>query len=177
VTSYTQDWFSQRVADWQRHVLPTLPSNPRWLEIGSYEGRSACWMLDNVPGVQVTCVDPFFGDYEKRFDENTRGRAEKVKSHSLAFLSKSVAERRAWHGCYIDGDHEGKSVLEDFVLAWHCVTVGGVIVLDDYPWQCPPHRAGQLPPGPAIDSCLSIYASRVELLHKAWQVIVRKVRE
>ena len=175
--SYTTDWWTNHVGRWRTLVLPNLPPSPRWLEIGSYEGRSACWLLDNVPGVQVTCVDPFYGDYEQRFDANTAGRAEKAKQRSIGFLAQAVVERRTWHGCYIDGDHEAKSVLEDFVLAWRCVPAGGVIVLDDYPWQMPPHRAGQLPPRPAIDACLSIYASRIEVLHHAWQVIIRKVRE
>lgn len=175
--NFTTDWFTPRIQEWQAHVLPNLPQNPRWLEIGSYEGRSACWMLDNVLGIDVTCVDPFYGDYEKRFDENTAGRARKVKGRSLDFLANAVVERRTWDGVYIDGDHESKSVLEDLVLSWHCIPPGGVIVLDDYPWQCPPERAGQLPPAPAIDACLSIYASRIAMLHKRWQVILRKVRE
>jgi len=178
--NFTTDWFTPQSPAWSEHVLPALPPSPRWLEIGSFEGRSACWILDNVPGIKVTCVDPFFDpteptfrDYESRFDKNTAGRVEKVKSRSLGFLASAIREGRVWDGCYI-GDHEAKSVLEDFVLAWHCVVVGGFIVFDDYPWQQPPHRALQLPPAPAVDSCLSIYASRIKVLHKGYQVILRK---
>jgi predicted O-methyltransferase YrrM len=181
--NFTTDWVTRESPAWSKHVLPLLPETPRWLEIGSFEGRSACWMLDNVPGIKVTCVDPFFDpmeptfrDYEARFDANTAGRVEKVKSRSFDYLVRAASEGRIWDGCYIDGDHEAKSVLEDFVLAWHCVAVGGLIVLDDYQWSIQPHRRGQLPPAPAIDSCLNIYGSRIEVLHKSSQAILRKVQ-
>ncbi|MDH4113170.1 MAG: class I SAM-dependent methyltransferase [Actinomycetota bacterium] len=54
----------------------------RLLEIGSYEGLSACFMLWRLPDASVTCVDTFAGsldhhatrldvrDLEARFDAN-----------------------------------------------------------------------------------------------------------
>lgn len=181
---FTSDWWTSNVEHWQRCVVPRLPRPFAWLEIGSFEGRSACWMLDEVmhPGDRLTCVDTFQrrfdfterSDTEIAFDENVAGRAEKVVSRSVPFLAKAVAERRRWHGVYIDGDHEAKSILEDFVLVWHVVPVGGLIVLDDYPWTPPDHRASELPPKPAIDAILSLYGSRIEVLHHAWQVILLK---
>jgi len=180
---FSTDWFSAREATWREHVLPFLPDHPSWLEIGSFEGRSACWIADNVPGVSITCVDPFFPryenvcEYERTFDDNTAGRVTKEKSHSFGYLVQAALNGRRWHGCYIDGDHEAKGVLEDFVLAWRCVSPGGVIVLDDYPWKFPSADDRRLPPGPAIDACLKIYGSRLNVLHSGWQVILQKVAE
>lgn len=174
---FTADWFSHNVAVWNQHVLPALPENPRVLEIGSYEGLSAAWMLGNIPGVQLTCVDPFFEGNEPAFDENVGGCVEKIKSRSLPYLCESVCQRRTWDMVYIDGDHEAKAVLEDFVLAWHCVPIGGLCIFDDYPWtfENTPGRKTQQGPASAVDACLRIYRERLTVLHSGYQVIVRKL--
>lgn len=176
--SFTADWFSSNVPTIRSIVLPILPASPRWLEIGCFEGRSACWVLENVPGVSLVCVDPWIehggviGDVSKAmFDAVTAGRAEVHRQRSFEFLRQ--ADGRVFDVVYIDGDHEAKSVIEDFVLAWPLVAVGGVVIFDDYEWTDTP----LLPPRPAIDALLHIYGSRIEVLYKGWQVIVKKERE
>ena len=180
---FTCDWFTMRCEPWREHVVPRLPRPFRWLEIGSYEGRSACWMLDEVmqPGDTITCVDPweqfakiYSESAEARFDLNVAGRAEKHKMRSHQFLAKALAEGRRYDGIYVDGDHEARIALEDIVLSWRLLPVGGVMVIDDYEWPMPTGKEHLLPPKPAVDAFLSIYGSRLRLLHKAWQVIVEK---
>lgn len=175
---FTADWFSWNVPVIRSIVLPILPPCPRWLEIGCYEGMSASWVLDNVPGVSLVCVDPWIehagvkGDVSKTiFDAATAGRSEVHRQRSFEFLRK--ADGRVFDVVYIDGDHEAKSVVEDFVLAWPLVAVGGIIIFDDYEWTNTP----LLPPKPAIDALLHIYGSRIVVLYKGWQVIVKKERE
>lgn len=133
-------------------------------------------MLANIPGVCLTCVDPFFEGNEPAFDENVGGQAEKIKSRSQPFLLSAAIAGRVWDMVFIDGDHEAKAVLEDFVLAWQCLPVGGLIVFDDYPWtfQGIPGRAGQHGPALAVDACLEIYGSRLVVVHRGYQVIARK---
>lgn len=183
---FTCDWFTPRSQPWLDHVVPRLPRPFAWLEIGSYEGRSACWLLDNVmqPGDALTCVDPWlqFADVystsaESRFDANTAGRVEKHKARSYDFLVQASAQRRVFHGVYVDGDHEARMALEDLVLCWRLVPVGGVIVIDDYEWPMPPSKSHLLPPKPAVDAFLHIYGSRLKVLWKDWQVIVEKTAE
>ena len=187
---FTHDWFSMRTDPWREHVVPRLPRPFRWLEIGSHEGRSACWMLDEVmqPGDAITCVDawpasgddvqvPSYLDSEARFDRNLAGRAEKVKSRSFDFLVRALAEHRRFDGVYVDGDHEAKFAIEDIVLSWRLLTIGGVMVIDDYEWPMPEGKRHLLPPRPAVDAFLAMYGSRLEVLHKAWQVIVCKRAE
>jgi predicted O-methyltransferase YrrM len=180
---FTHDWFSMRTDPWREHVVPRLPRPFRWLEIGSHEGRSACWMLDEVmqPGDAITCVDVWGGPFdgydakgaESRFDTNVAGRAEKYKQRSHEFLARAIAEHRIYDGVYIDGDHHARIVLEDSVLAWRVLRVGGVVVWDDYRWQ----RENVVPPAPAIDAFLDIYGSRAEVLYRDWQVIAVKKGE
>jgi hypothetical protein len=57
---FTSDWFTHVEPTWR--VL-TRELKPRAiLEIGSFEGRSACWMIDTLPhlvnaGVDLVCID------------------------------------------------------------------------------------------------------------------------
>jgi len=47
---FTKDWFDRAIPIWKKYVMPlinTVP-NARWLEIGSFEGRSAIWTLENL---------------------------------------------------------------------------------------------------------------------------------
>ena len=175
---FTADWLPAPLSDeWRRHVLPRLSHPLRWLELGSHEGRSACWVIDHAlePADTLVCVDIWpDARVETRFDANTAGRTVKVKGRTAEFLVRAAAAGERYDVVYVDADHEARSVLEDLVLSWLVLPVGGVLVLDGYRWQMPPAKSHLLPPGPAIDAWLSIYGSRVEVLHKAWQVIGRK---
>ena len=74
---------------------------------------------------------------------------------------------------YIDGCHATINVLEDAVLAFPLLKAGAIIAFDDYLWDDPKwNQEGQ--PKEAIDAFLSIYASKIELLHREYQVWVRK---
>jgi predicted O-methyltransferase YrrM len=174
--NFSADWFSHNIPVWRQHILPQLPQNPSVLEIGSHEGRSALWMLDNIPGVRLTCVDPFFADNEPAFDANIGDRVEKIKSRSQPFLFSAVSQGRMWDMVYIDGDHEAKAVLEDFVLSWHCLPVGGLCVFDDYPWTFAntPERKCQQGPAAAVNAVLEIYRDRLSVIHIGYQVVVKK---
>ncbi len=41
----------------------------------------------------------------------------------------------SFHIIYIDGDHVARAVLEDAVLSWRLLKVGGLIIFDDYAWE------------------------------------------
>lgn len=165
--------------EWRAHVLPKVEKKHgklRWLELGSLEGWSAKWVADHVlkPGDKLTCVDIWpKPDIEAKFDIKLAGRAEKCKIKSTDFLTQAIAGKRQFDVVYIDADHEAKSVLNDFVLSWYLVPVGGIIILDDYPLQFKaPSKS--LPPATAIDSIMEIYGSRTRVLYKGWQVILEK---
>lgn len=81
---FTQDWFSWAPPVWEK-LIPLLPGEPGqrgFLEVGSFEGRSTVWMLDNMmhPGDWIDCVDTWEGGeehsaedmhaVEARFDRN-----------------------------------------------------------------------------------------------------------
>lgn len=160
---FTVDWFSRFAHVWKDLIAKHKPS--RFLEIGSYEGRSACFVLENVASVrpvELHCVDTWAGgvghgktamnEVEKRFDRNlqvagSRVEAAKVfkyKAHSADALVQLLAQgkKEYFDFIYIDGSHQAPDVLTDCVLAFRLLKVGGVMVLDDYLWIV--DSAGQL---------------------------------
>jgi hypothetical protein len=177
--TFTSDWFTESSKQWITHVIPHFVSLPNihWLEIGSYEGRSALWTLENVltgPRSDIICVDSFglpglkIPEYEKTFDSNVSGidRLLKLKGFSSEILPILPAER--FLGIYVDGSHEEPHVRKDIREAWRLARPGAILIFDDYPhpdW-----------PGVKIatDELLQQQQGQYKLLHKAWQVIIRK---
>ena len=148
MAEFTTDWFSRYTAYWQELFASRgwRPDTPRTIiEIGSYEGRSALWMLENLlqhPQSRLHCVDTFHDreradSYWRRFEANVlrSPQARKVSvsvSASLPFLARFVATGNRVDFVYVDGSHRAAEVLEDLVLAFHVTRPGGIIICDDY---------------------------------------------
>lgn len=193
---FTQDWFSINIPVWQ-HFLTQYVNMPdlRVLEIGSWEGRSTCWMLDHLlthPTARITCVDTFAGSVEheslrqdvvqtieQRFDQNVEktGTPEKVRKmvgSSQAVLRSLIPN--SYHLAYIDASHVAADVLEDTLLTWRLVKVGGTIIFDDYGFQFP-EGITEAPPKIAVDAFISIFKHKVRLIHQGYQVLIEKTAE
>ena len=188
--SFTADWVEQHGQVWRALSAP-IAGRPglRILEIGSFEGRSAVWFLENVlthPSADITCLDifadytlPGYGTasdgYELRFDHNIRvsgqgHRVTKLKGASHDLLPG--LPRAGYDVIYIDGAHDTKSVLLDTMLSWPLLKPGGLLVFDDYLYI--PTLPPVLRPQMAIDLFLGFVAGQYELLHKGYQVALRK---
>lgn len=179
--------------EWSRLFAPYVGKpDVRSLEVGSYEGKSAVWLLDNVLTNSMswlTCIDCWSDDVNDGmggraakdvFDANitASGRWHSVESmhdrseHALRDLFTVAVRDGFYDTCYIDAGHDARSVLTDSVLAWPLVKPGGLIVWDDYLW---PLGAGETDrPRLAIDSFMNVYAGCFDLLHIDWQVAIRK---
>lgn len=191
------DWFSRHIPNWEKWLAPHVGKALCALEIGSCEGRSALWLLDNVlskhPDSMLDCVDPFTLDgneasdmpdilYVKRTFENFKKNlridvSTRVITHyqnaSIDVLPGLVADGMIYDIIYIDGSHMAVDVLQDIVFCWRLLRPGGTLILDDYEWGA---HSGKLLDTPrlAIDAFLSIYLGRYELLGLGVQVCVRK---
>ena len=114
---FTSDWFSHVAATWERLLEVANPS--KVLEIGCYEGRSTCFLVESIGArrsYDIFCVDPWarsashdveMDRVEKRFDANValasgkaanRGQVTKRKGSSLEVLPGMLLE------CWSDGD-------------------------------------------------------------------------
>lgn len=169
--SFTRDWFSHNIDIWEQLFDQVNPKTV--LEIGSYEGRSAVWMMDR--GCHVTCIDTWSNEeVEKRFDENTQGKTVKIKGKSSLLLRSLVND--SYDFIYIDGSHMACDVIQDLILAYPLLKIEGIMVCDDYMYQLggnPIHS-----PKPAIDAFINCYAEKIELLNAPiQQIFIRKKYE
>lgn len=179
---FTEDWFTVRASTWAQHVLPRLKCHPaRFLEIGSFEGRSACWLLQNAltdPRDRITCVDPFDTyegrDYEAAFDANMQVVEAGVRLDKRKGLSHEVLRTLplgSYDGCYIDGSHAARDVLRDAILCFDLIRVGGFVLFDDYGFAQEPDQVAE-----AVNIFLWMYHNDLKLVFKNWQVLVERVR-
>ncbi|NBW16995.1 MAG: class I SAM-dependent methyltransferase [Caulobacteraceae bacterium] len=179
MTAFTSDWHSYTIPVWERVVLPAIKQGRRrFLELGSYEGRSATWLINNALGDsgELTCVDHWHDErIERMFAENTAGRAVMVKSDITKAILSFIQAKREFDCIYIDGNHDGRVVLENAVLSWMLLPHGGVIVFDDYRYAIPQeHSFGSIDTKEGIDAFLQCYCLKMRVLHKSAQVVVVK---
>ena len=200
---FTQDWFSWAPAVWEQ-LIPLLPGTPgdrQFLEIGSFEGRSAVWIVENMmqDGDILGCIDTWEGGEEhangemngaeERFDHNlaavvmkysdgmgSRRWVDKYKGTSVQHLAHWLVEKPEDHPSfdfiYIDGSHIARDVLTDACMAWPLLKQGGIMVFDDYMWGEPRDILHR--PKPAIDAFVNLFAEEVDMVHMGYQLIVRK---
>lgn len=191
---FTKDWFNWAPQVWEQ-LIPMLPERKTFLEIGSFEGRSAVWIIENMmeDGGEIACVDTWeggeehsaedMGTVEERFDYNCHlasaqhplRRVVKYKTKSSQYLGSCLEVGRPqgdFDFIYIDGSHQAPDVLTDACMAWPLLKAGGIMVFDDYLWGNP--RDALHRPKIAIDAFTNIFGETVEIVHVGYQLAVRK---
>jgi predicted O-methyltransferase YrrM len=193
------DLCAPHTATWRNILKPYKGKPSRFLEIGSFEGGSASWMLENFlthPHSTLTCVDPFhwmpeayaymrkFGNAPlhvdscyQRFWKNVQaaGGAGKVTLHKgISEEALRMLPMASFDVIYIDGSHMARNVLTDIVLCWGLLNMQGIMIIDDYKLRMFEDNERKNP-GMGIDAFLKVYAGEYEILHADWQIIVRKV--
>lgn len=160
---FTNTWFHTTAKTTWDQLLPTL-SPTKILEVGSYEGASTCYLIDNLANtksIEVHCVDSWeggiehqqggsaisdMGQVECRFLNNTKiaisNSIHEVNLHvHKGFSDKQLAkiyiekEQSYFDLIYIDGSHQAPDVLCDAILGFKLLKKNGVIIFDDYLWQ------------------------------------------
>ena len=179
---FTQDWFSNNTAKWSK-TLKELAGKPnvKALEIGSYEGRSAVWLLQNVlshPTSHITCVDNFDVNnseaIQRRFLNNMsqfRRQYKLMIGSSSDMLKVPAILKQRFDIIYIDANHHARHVLEDAILSFAVLKPGGIMIFDDYTDN---KEHDNNCPKPAINAFLEAYANEVQVLHIGWQVFLKK---
>jgi uncharacterized membrane protein YkvA (DUF1232 family) len=134
---FSEDWFTANIPDWEP-IMRELSGRPaRLLELGSFEGLSASFLLWRLPQAHVTCVDTFAGflstpELPRIFDRNVRrvgrGRVRKLVGPTRAVLPQLVDEGERFDFVYVDASHLALDVLVDAALSWQMLEVGGVVV-------------------------------------------------
>lgn len=179
VTYRTADnWFS---------FVPVSTGPIRYLEIGAFYGANLISVANTYaahPQSELVCIDPWidYDDYPEykgqqdsiysTFLRNTQHLGEKLKIHR-GFSNEVIPSLQddSFDIIYIDGNHEPEYVLEDAVLAFRKLKVGGYLIFDDYGWGGPDLTQR------GIDAFLKAYYKRIDadhVGHHNTQVFVKK---
>ena len=161
------------------------------MEIGTFEGDSAEWMLENIFTHETShyhCIDPFTGSIEHKvgginttkLEETTRAKLAKFKNveihkgYSQEVLRSLMPKA---HAIYVDGDHTTRGALRDGVLSFELLHVGGVMIFDDYMWAVFPNELDR--PKAGVDAFLKCYRRQIEVISpkNMWQVAIKKINE
>jgi predicted O-methyltransferase YrrM len=171
---FTNQWFQSVKPVWDNLLLKIKPK--RILEIGSYEGASACYLTEKIGAereLELNCIDNWLGgiehqaggmapsnmsDVEKRFHKNIALAKSKTKypvsiivrkNTSDVELARLLAEGKSnyFDLIYIDGSHQAADVLYDAVVSFKLLSIDGILIFDDYLW------AEKLPSGKDILRC------------------------
>jgi predicted O-methyltransferase YrrM len=161
---FSNDWFDENIAIWSQLFEQLKPT--RILEVGSYEGRSTTYIIENlanISDIEIHCIDSWEGgiehkkggswesnmtNIEARFSHNMKiamsrsTHAVKLEIHkglSSIELPKLASKnmQEYFDFIYVDGSHQAPDVLLDAVLGFQLLRVGGVMIFDDYLWQEP----------------------------------------
>lgn len=191
---YTKDWFGLAPQIWPQ-LIPHLPGRKNFLEIGSFEGRSAVWIAQNMmeDGGELICIDTWEGGEEhvngemvgseERFKNNTDlvmgnfvdRKIIPIKSTSVEALGNLIAQNKQFDFIYIDGSHVAKDVLTDACMSWPLLKQNGFMAFDDYLWK-PEGFTINKRPKVAIDTFVNIFEDEISISFSGYQFIIRKIK-
>jgi predicted O-methyltransferase YrrM len=192
MTTFTQDWFSHNIPGLES-IVKLLPSNKDILEIGSFEGRSTCWLLENVLADDGTiyCIDTFSGSEEHKemgldfsgVKDRFKANTEEVKKPNQSIgimdmpshigISKLMSDERIFDLVYVDGSHMAPDVMSDACMAFHLLETKGIMVFDDYLWKMEQNMLHT--PKVAIDMFTTLFKERAQIVMVGYQVAIQKV--
>lgn len=189
---YSSDWFSEAENVFKKALTGLAgKENLNFLEIGTWEGRSAIWFLDNIlthKTSKISCVDDFGGinnvnnakivvdGLRDRLNENLkpyRGKYTVYDGNSRDVLKYLISKGEEYDCVYVDGGHDAYNCLFDGVFSFEMLKVGGYLIFDDYMWnwdRLPSH----LTPKVAIDSIMECLRGRIKVIGVGWKTVVIK---
>ncbi len=195
-TFFTADWFSNGLVNFEfvkSHADSKLSSI---LEIGSHEGRSTCWMLENLlaeDGV-ITCIDPFGNtplDAYKNDELPEQRIIQQIHKHNTDLvklptqtvevmpvmsyhgLAQLIVDRREYELIYVDGSHCSDAVLADATMAFGLLKSGGFMIFDDYLWRESPDVLDH--PKMSIDAFVNMFQKHISIGMINYQYVIQKV--
>lgn len=181
---FTKNWFVKSEIKQKILSIKEKYKINNILEIGSFEGGSACFFSDNLldnSTSSLICVDPFIPsntdkEITSRFvNYNTKNifieNIKKSKNFDkiIFFHMKSdnffLKNKNTFDLIYIDGCHEEKFIVNDIINSFKFINKNGIIWIDDY--------MGNTSNGKMkiyIDKILEKYKNKFIVIHKGYQI-------
>ena len=188
--SFRSDMVSWNLPRWEPFLRALDGRNAHILEIGSFEGMSACYFLWRLRDAHVTCIDTFaggasftalgadVGGLEATFDANVAlvdsSRIRKLVGKSADWLPQLLQEGEQFELVFVDGSDLALDVLIDAALSWQLLAPGGIMIFDNYLWRSPLGEDPLFQPAPAVDAFLELVRNHCDVLVKSNQVILRR---
>lgn len=143
--NFSTYWFLNNFKIFGNFLPKDFKKNFNYLEIGSFEGMSALFVLNFWENSKVTCVDTWemsddksqilnydFKTIEEKFDLNLKKYSfQKIKSLSKNALNGLKAKNLFFDYIYIDGSHNGIDILNDANISFEILNTNGIIIFDD----------------------------------------------
>lgn len=198
--TFTSDWFSYAIPNFQA-IGQFLGPVPRILEIGVYQGRSTCWILEHMlaPTGVLVSVDPFVDDEIDAFtaepvdqsphwnpqrQELWQANTEEVRApdqvldlrvgRSYRVLADLIQQQHEFDFIYVDGNHSASTVLTDCVMAFGLLRPGGIMLMDDYLWDHDPDWLRR--PKMSIDSFVNMYQPLLRQIISNYQLAIQRIK-
>jgi predicted O-methyltransferase YrrM len=142
---YTRDDFTNNIPTWEvvlAYLNDTFGKDLNCLEVGSYEGRSASYLLHNFVGNgNLTTIDQFLlPSIRHRYFENMNihpkvNQLKTLIGFSFIELAKLYEQQLQFDFVYIDAGKTAGDNLTNLILAERLLKVGGIMIVDDYDWD------------------------------------------
>ena len=177
---FTQDIFSYKIKTWSQIIAPIAEQKIEALEVGCYQGMSACWMLDKIlldEADSLTCIDNRFEQYFAANIAKT-GFESKVTLQAGDIHQLLAANAVDSFDLINLQDRQKKSdrVAKTTELAWKLLRSPGIIIFNSYGWRNPNNP--ELNPQVGIDRFLDSIRDRWQLVHRSpqtFQLFIRKL--
>lgn len=192
---FHKKWHMRHESDWEI-LLAEFRGQPdvHYLEIGVYEGRSSCWMMEKIcthPTSTGEGIDHWLttdpADQPQREEIYGRARHNLGRYGSRFKLHRGISRKVLTSGkfrenskaiIYVDGDHSSFGTIQDAVICWPLLKKGGIMIFDDYllgiGWR---KATEQNMPKLGIDTFLKIYLGQYEIpaIRSKTQMYLRKL--
>ena len=190
---FTNRWFEPSKPIWDQLLARHRPD--KILEIGSYEGASATYLIEKICAerdLELHCIDTWEGSIENKLGGLSESNMAAVEQRFLEnidiattkskFLSKVIVRKGRsdielakllaygnagfFNMIYVDGSHQAPDVLYDATVSFKLLTVGGLMIFDDYLWSepLPGGRDILRCPKSAIDAFVNVNFRKLTIL-------------
>jgi len=200
MTTFTTDWFSYAIPNFTT-ISNYMGPVTRILEIGVYQGRATCWMLEHMLAKDghMTCVDPFIEDEVDAFTTELVTQSPHYNAERLALwqsnteeirqseqildlrvgrsyreLAKLIQENQTFDFIYVDGNHAAATVLADASMCFGLLRPGGIMLLDDYLWDHDPDWLRR--PKMSVDAFVNMYQPLLRQIISNYQLAIQRIK-
>ena len=181
---YSKTWFiGSEINRLLENFLDKSQDN-KILEIGCFEGLSSIFFADNFINNEhsnLTCVDPFLNidndhseflqnNEEMNFDFNMSicKNSDKIKIHKTTSDIFFENNNNFYNFIYIDGCHEENFIMRDMENSFKFLEKNGIMWMDDY------MGGDGIKIRNVMDTFLEKYKGQYELIHKGYQLAIKK---